>query len=870
VVDPDLRPQPIGVPGELHVGGAGLAQGYLGRPELTAERFVPDPFAGAPGARLYRSGDLARRLPDGDLEYLGRIDHQVKIRGFRIELGEIEAALASHPGVREAVVLAREDRLAAYVVPTPGESLDPAGLRAYLAARLPEPMLPSAFVFLDALPLTVNGKVDRRALPAPEAGAVAARSRVAPRTPLERFLAGQLRAVLGLGEEREVSIEDDFFALGGTSISGAIFVHRLQEALGEIVHVVTIFDHPTVAALAAYVRAEHPVAARRLWGEGQAAGEVVSIVGPEEIAQMRQLIAAGREPSLEPAETPGPPVLFVLSPPRSGSTLLRVMLGAHPQLFAPPELELLSFHTMIERHAAFQGRERYWLEGLVRAVMEARQMEAVEAERIVAEAERQGWTTRRFYRELASWLPGSPRQILVDKTPSYALDPEILARAEAGFDSARYLHLVRHPQATNRSFEEAKMEQIVFRRPHPFSRRQLAELVWTVSHRNILDFLERVPAERRHTVHFEALVREPDRVLAAVCDFLGIEYRPEMAEPYGPGVARMVDGPHAVSRMLGDVKFLGHGRVDPAAAERWRQAGEAPLGEPARELAVELGYEDFAKPGRGVLVPLQAGTPPHRPLFCVHPVGGEVVAYRELAERLGPHQPVYGLQSPEPPVADLRAMAALYLEALRAVQPAGPYRLAGWSMGGVVVYEMARQLAERGERVELLALLDTLSPVVWAAEPPLSDVDLVAAFALDLARLSGVAVPAVDLSGLDADGALALVLKLGREAGVLAPGVEPAELRRLFDRFRANRRALTAYPPLPYGGTVTLFRATARPGGPEGIEEGPDLGWNGLVGELRVSELPGDHYSILHGPGAAALAAALTRLAGGGERLSMR
>jgi thioesterase domain-containing protein len=719
-------------------------------------------------------------------------------------------------------------------------------------------MLPAAFVFLDALSLTVNGKVDRRALPAPEAvglpATASAREPVLPETALERFLAGQFREVLGIGAERAIGIADDFFALGGTSISGAIFIHRLQEALGEIVHVVAIFDHPTVAALAGYVRAEHPEPARRLWGEGERGGEVVSIVGLSEIAEMRRLMIAGRagrpEPIEEPAETINPPVLFVLSPPRSGSTLLRVMLGAHPRLFAPPELELLSFRSLAERHAAFPGRDRFWLEGLVRAVMEARQVDAAEAERIVEAAERQGWSTLRFYRELTGWLSG---RMLVDKTPSYTLDPAVLARAESGFAGARYLHLVRHPQATNRSFEEAKMEQIFFRRSHPFSRRQLAELVWTVSHENIRAFLTGVPGERFRTVHFEELVREPDRVLAGICDFLGIEFQPEMAEPYRPGVARMVDGPHAVSRMLGDVKFLGHGRVDPAAAERWREAGETPLGPPARELAAALGYGEFATPGRGVLVPLQKGSPAGRPLFCVHPVGGEVVAYRELAERLGPDQPVYGLQSPEPQVEDLARMAALYLEAVREVQSAGPYRLAGWSMGGVVAYEMARQLAAAGERVELLALLDTLSPVVWAAEPALSEVDLAAAFAFDVARLSGVAVPDVDLSGFDLEGALALILKLGREAGVLAPGVEPAELRRLFDRFRANRRALATYQPLPYAGPATLFRAAERPGRMD--EEGPDLGWSELVADLQVREIPGDHYSILHGAGAAALAA---------------
>ncbi|MFP5289028.1 MAG: amino acid adenylation domain-containing protein, partial [Thermoanaerobaculia bacterium] len=231
VLDRDLRLQPIGVPGEIHVGGEGLALGYLGRPELTAERFVPDPF-GPAGARLYRSGDLARYLPDGDVEYLGRIDHQVKIRGFRIELGEIETALTSQPEIREAVVLAREDkpgdkRLVAYLV---GEELPAGELRERLKAKLPEYMVPAAFVTLPALPLTANGKVDRKSLPAPEAAAVKkgerTAPRTAPRTALERFLADLWQSS---------DFEDDFFELGGNSISGAILINRLQEALGEIV-----------------------------------------------------------------------------------------------------------------------------------------------------------------------------------------------------------------------------------------------------------------------------------------------------------------------------------------------------------------------------------------------------------------------------------------------------------------------------------------------------------------------------------------------------------------------------------------------------------------------------------------------------------
>ena len=272
-------------------------------------------------------------------------------------------------------------------------------------------------------------------------------------------------------------------------------------------------------------------------------------------------------------------------------------------------------------------------------------------------------------------------------------------------------------------------------------------------------------------MRFEELVREPERVLAGICDFLGLPYQPEMAEPYREGAARMVDGPHAASRMLGDVKFLGHGRVDPAAAERWRKTGEPPLGEPARQVARDLGYLD-ALPGRGALVPLQTGSPDRRPLFCVHPVGGEVIAYRELARRLGPEQPVYGLQSLDPAIQDLREMAAHYLTALREVQPEGPYRLAGWSMGGIVAYEMARQLAERGDQVEILALIDTASPTHWVSKPEPGEAEMVALFASDLARLHGLGIPDADLSGLDGDGALALVLDVGRETGLLPPGVE--------------------------------------------------------------------------------------------------
>ncbi|HEX6199064.1 MAG TPA: condensation domain-containing protein, partial [Thermoanaerobaculia bacterium] len=256
-----LHPAPTGVPGELWLGGDGVARGYLARPALTAAAFVPDPFAGGEaGGRLYRTGDLARWLPDGRIEFLGRIDRQVKLRGFRIELGEIEAALAAHPAVAEAAVDVRgaeadEKRLAAWVVPAPGAPEGTAlgaELRRHLAERLPDYMVPRAFAVLDALPLGPTGKVDRRALPEPAAAAPGAATEGAagPGTPLEETLRGVWEDLLGVAR---VGLRDDFFELGGHSLLATRLVSRVRDLLGAEVPLRRLFEAPTVAGLAAAV-----------------------------------------------------------------------------------------------------------------------------------------------------------------------------------------------------------------------------------------------------------------------------------------------------------------------------------------------------------------------------------------------------------------------------------------------------------------------------------------------------------------------------------------------------------------------------------------------------------------------------------------
>jgi amino acid adenylation domain-containing protein len=263
VLDAAMAPVPIGVPGELFIGGAGLARGYLNRPALTAERFVPNPF-GPPGSRLYRTGDLARRSPGGALEFLGRLDTQVKLRGLRIELGEIEAALRALPAIRDAAVIVREDRpgdprLVAYITPAdadPGQSLDDvldqvldhAAVRTELKLTLPDYMVPSGYVTLAALPLGPSGKLDRRALPAPVAGRDAAVEFVAPGTGTERVLAAIWGALLGT---EVIGVDDDFFDLGGHSLLATQVVARLRRETGAEVSVMDVFKHPTIRELAA-------------------------------------------------------------------------------------------------------------------------------------------------------------------------------------------------------------------------------------------------------------------------------------------------------------------------------------------------------------------------------------------------------------------------------------------------------------------------------------------------------------------------------------------------------------------------------------------------------------------------------------------
>ena len=527
LLDRHWQPVPFGATGELYIGGDGVARGYLNRPDLTAEKFIPHPFSAEPGKRLYCTGDLARYLPDGNLEFLGRNDAQVKVRGFRIELGEIEASLSQHPDVREAAVVSHADgagdaRLVAYIV-AQRQGISGHEMRAHLKEQLPEYMVPSTFVMLDKLPLTANGKVDRHALPAPgQSPAVRREAFVAPRDTLELKLAHIWEEVFKI---RPIGVRDDFFELGGHSLVAVRLFALIETRLGKRIPLTTLFKGATVEQLAILLRQN---------GESE------------------------------------------------------------------------------------------------------------------------------------NWSP---------------------------------------------------------------------------------------------------------------------------------------------------------------------------------------------------LVEIQRGDS-RRPLFCIHPVGGSVLCYLELARHLGPEQPVYGLDArgldaAQEPHTRIEDMAAEYLKAIREVQPEGPYLLCGWSMGGVVAFEMACQLQAQGERVSLLGLIDSAASTIKTAAAEADDeLGLLINFAQDLGLTpSQLTVPWEELSQMDSKERLVYLEEQAKSAKIMPPHLNHAQVARLYQVFKTNIRAVQQYEPGAKVRRITLISSEQS----TNTFQDSTMGWDELSAEgVEVFTIPGSHYSIVRKPSVEILAQRLT------------
>jgi len=319
-------------------------------------------------------------------------------------------------------------------------------------------------------------------------------------------------------------------------------------------------------------------------------------ISEADVARLQAAVPRGHVSSAVGGDR-NPPAIFILSPPRSGTTLLRIMLAGHRDLFSATELQLLGFGTMQERANAYVGRFSGWLDGLIRSVMDIERLDAEAAKATIHAAEAEGVTTKAFYRRLQDAI--QPR-LLVDKSPSYAMDPGALRKAEADFDGALYIHLVRNPVPMIESFIRHHMDQVLHIDEHPFTPRQLAELLWTLSHRNVVEFLTAVPRERWVRVRFEDLVTDPEAQMETLCRSLGLPFDPAVLRPYEGVESKMVDGVYPESAPMGDPNFLARGRIDPTTAQMGTEPAESlALGAPTLELAASFGYDLGGNAGQG-------------------------------------------------------------------------------------------------------------------------------------------------------------------------------------------------------------------------------------------------------------------------------
>nr|BAW27726.1 hypothetical non-ribosomal peptide synthetase [Actinomadura sp. SoC090715LN-10] len=598
VLDGWGEPVPPGCTGQLAIGGPQVCAGYAGALDLTAERFVADRFGGDGDDRLFLTGDEGYVGPDGALRFVGRADDEVKIRGVRVQLADVAAAFRTQAEVDDAEALLDDGQLILFLA-GPGE-LDGDAVVAAVRPTLTDHSVPARVIVVPEIPRLSNNKCDRERLLALARRAPSpSESLPDPTDALERRVLALFRTTIGVDG---IGPDDDFFAAGGDSVKAALLTAQLSRELSTYLYVVALLDNPTPAMLAAFLRREYgqaltasgldhdePVEGAACLGPMATASTAVSEATPEAADRLRRLIAAdhGGVPAPRAADRLPPPV-FILGPPRSGTTLMRIILSGHPQLFAPPELELLQYGTLAQRRKALSGRYTFNREGLVRAVMSLRDCPAPEAEALLDQMADEGCTVRDTYRWLMEQA-GDRR--LVDKTTEYALDMAALTRAEQMFDQPRYIHLVRHPQACVASFLEARLDQTYLRVRHDFTPEQAAELVWRLAHEQAAVFLDGIDPERVLRVSFEDLVAEPESQARRICDFLDIPYNPQLLQVYDDRRARMTDGLRPGGRMLGDIKFHEHSTINAAAADRWHTNGaRRPLHPSTMAVARELGY----------------------------------------------------------------------------------------------------------------------------------------------------------------------------------------------------------------------------------------------------------------------------------------
>ena len=541
--------------GEIAVRRTHLSVGYWRNPTLTAMRYATD--SKQPNKRIYRLGDRGYQQEDGCLVHLGRVDNQVKVRGHMVDLNAFEQTLSELDEVEQAAAVVNRtddgnERLIAYLQIRPGSQATVSFYYQRLVHRLPGYLLPQAIVLIEQMSLTPSGKIDRHALPAPTAQRPDLSTPYrAPSTQLEKRLVALWQEVLHIDP---IGVDDHFLEVGGDSLRAMMIMNQIQRSTADFVYISLLFEAPTIAAFSALLVHHYPTTAQSLAG--------MSTVAPTSIAGQELLPSAQLDPTTlqeirtwlssfkrrtadvvgkrRSPDTKNPTACFILSSPRSGSTLFRILLAGHPQLFAPPELSLLQFRTLQERRDMLSRPGAGERDGAIRALMAAGNHDSETAQALMERLEIENLTTQAFYRQLQSWI--YPRQ-LVDKSPSYTYAVDTLRQAEAEFDTPRYLHLVRHPYGMIRSYikNQSHLRLLSRLRHHspdsppallteksPFLAELIAEAIWVIAQQNINTFFAAVSPERRLLIHFEGLVRQPKTVLARVCNFLDIPFHSAM------------------------------------------------------------------------------------------------------------------------------------------------------------------------------------------------------------------------------------------------------------------------------------------------------------------------------------------------------
>ncbi|CAI8756612.1 Arthrofactin synthetase C [Pseudomonas sp. IT-93MI4] len=813
VLDAYGQPVPQGVSGELHIGGVGVARGYHGLPEMQAERFIDSPFV--PGDRLYRTGDLARYNNHGELEFLGRNDFQIKLRGLRLEPGEIEARLIEHPAVRQAVVMVRDERLVAWYSLRAGidaPSLDT--LRSHVLERLPEYMVPGAFVLLDALPLTPNDKIDRKALPEPGADAVINRPYVAPEGEVETTLARIWGEVLGV---EQVGRHDNFFELGGHSLLAVKLVNLLQRA-GLQLSLAELFQHPSIESAAALLSQDEALS--------QPDGLVVVRAG------------AHGTPLFLLHEFSGRDVYF--------PTLAQHIGGEFPIYGLPGvplgQAQLRTLECMAQR-----------MVGIIRAVQPHGPYRLA------------GWSFGGVLaHEVAQQLLGLDEPVdFIGMLDSYAPNP--LAQDKAmwsgeGLDKrqllghcrGRSLMLGAETEAALAAVQvlEAQVEQLDF--PELFKRCQAQQLtdpeLATVSAADAWHYFDREAAHRLALAHYRVSPASQPIHLFRAQELMEGQSLPSPTrgweERFNIGLLRCIDipGDHRTMMKHPHIQALGQ--------------------------AITQALETLVTPEPALYQPLltiQTGQSGHAPIFCVPGAGDSVTGFIHLTEAIGPEWPIIGLQprgldGVSVPHSAVEAAAAFYLQAIEQIHPQGPLHLIGHSFGGWVAHAMAAQLQAAGRVVASLTLIDSEAPGGdgTAGKPYTATAALQRL--IDTLQLScGKSLGIDPVLFADADDTTQLrMLHDGMvRAGVLSERAAPDAMHGPVRTFASALR--TVYQPrLAYTGPVRLVLVddpTLDEWGNQREQAAVLEGWQRQVSDLAVWYGPGNHFTILKAPNVFSFAA---------------